>query len=251
MAMDWAGALWVIAIAVFAFTLWAGFSVEDEAFYVTVSSLAPTALSLICLILLLLLRRMHSAEHTLYFAVALMLWFLGEVFFWLTAFMPGIEELYAELFWLGGYIPLAVGLWSISKMAEKRRSIFQVLSLVMLLVAYVVIAVDTALPITGDLGFMANVVHPLASILLFALSLYIITGDGEEKCITAIAGSMLLFAVFDVMYLMAVKENSYDTVARFIDPVYNLAYVMFAYAIYTQIARAPAKMPKRPKKQRF
>lgn len=243
--------LWVIAIFVFAVALWVGFSVENEATYVTVSFLAPIALSLICLILLLLLKRIHSAGHILYFSVAITLWFLGEVFSWLTSFMPGIESAYAELFWLAGYVPLAIGLWSISKMAKKRRNIFQVLSLLIVLVAYVVITVNAALPLRDDLSFMANVVRPLASIILFALAAYIITGDGEERCITAIAGSMLLFAVFDVMYLMALKAGTYDSVARFIDPVYNLAYVLFAYAIYTQITRTSSKMSKQPKKQRF
>ncbi|MCX8205711.1 MAG: hypothetical protein N3H30_00590 [Candidatus Micrarchaeota archaeon] len=235
--MDWAGLLWVIAVAVFAFALWAGFSASNEAFYVAVSSFAPIALSLICLMLLLILKKMETTEHILYFSVALTLWFLGEIFFWLASFMPGIESTYAELFWLTGYVPLAIGLWSISKMASARRSIFQALSLLIVLIAYVVITVDIALPLRDDLGFMANVVHPLASILLFALAVYIITGDGEERCVTAIAGAMLLFAVFDVMYLMALKEGVYDAVARFIDPVYNLAYLMFAYAIYSQITK--------------
>ncbi|MEW5955464.1 MAG: hypothetical protein AB1626_02920 [Candidatus Micrarchaeota archaeon] len=253
-------ALFAVAVVVYAnaaafsdadFNLFANF------FMVAFSGLAVAALALV---------RNSFAESDHWkrdwslLAAGFGLWFIAEVTWAFYVLVLGIEvPLFslADVFWWLGYLPMAAGLYLLSKAffihlsSAKKILLAAAIAAAGLLVATLLNAgaaqASVSWEILASQGF-----YPLADLVLLALAAYIALGTTEfmkfSRALFMLATALVVWVVYDLWFAYANFAGVYDP-KQFYDLAYLLAYVLVTAAAFcrAQCAEAPAALIRKKK----
>ncbi len=176
------------------------------------------------------------------FMLGLLMWFLGEVSFSIYFDVLGVSVPYpslADVFYLGGYIPLFVGLYLYVRYFASlfTREVLAVAAIAVVLVGILVtvLLIDPVMTETADpLARFFDFAYPFLDLILFALSvlgLSVVAGGKIAPAWIFLNVAVLLNVVADMLFSYMTAIESYY-VGSFPDLLYMFGYLSFALAFY-------------------
>ncbi|MGC9057987.1 MAG: hypothetical protein ACP5H8_02795 [Candidatus Micrarchaeia archaeon] len=231
------GLVMIVGFIMFILNIYANAFLSEEAskFIGLITSLI---LAMVCVVLLFKLKRMVRFVYVDYLLVASALWTLGELGFMLYDY-GYIDEIYAHIPWMLAYIYLFIGLWSIREEFFLYHDKLRLIICAMIVIIYTLFTLYLAYSYKHELDIigMINHIYPILDIILFGIAAYIVLGiAGFCPFLTLLTLSFIVFATSDLAYSYTVHLGIYDEWAYLlIDPIYNLAYLLFAFAVYLKI----------------
>ncbi len=176
------------------------------------------------------------------FTVGMALWFLGELTWAVYAFFLNVEIPYpsiADLFWLGGYIPLLIGLFVYSRLfvsvlsKRKKMTIAALIVILGILVATVMVV-----PIVGleeDAAvFAIDLAYPLLDIALLSMALVglaIFQKGKLGKSWLWINLGILLNVAGDMIFSFTTAQGTYFN-GHLSELLFVYGYLFFTVAFY-------------------
>jgi hypothetical protein len=181
------------------------------------------------------------ANIWLYLICGIFLWFLGETSWGVYTLLFGVELPYpsvADIFWIGGYIPLFIGFFMyviIFRRALTWKMIAK--SLVISATITILVIVTVLLPILtcGEdlVTLILDFAYPLLDVMLFSISLVGLTifwGGRLKTPWLLITAAMLTNICADAAFSYATAQGIYYP-GHLLDAFYNVAYLLI-YAAF-------------------
>lgn len=178
----------------------------------------------------------------LYFTCGLFLWFIGEAVWAGYTLILSVELPYpsiADVFWIGGYIPLFIGLYLYVKLfghALTKRTVAITMFVIFFLTIMVTLALLT--PVLGAEEDLATIImdftYPILDLTLLSTALLglIIFWKGKlGKSWLLINAAILMNACADILFSWTTAQNIYYSGHMF-DVLFDLAYLFFLMAFY-------------------
>ena len=178
----------------------------------------------------------------LYFTLGLFLWFVGEAVWAGYTLILGVELPYpsiADVFWIGGYIPLFIGLYSYVKLfghALTKKTV--AISMIMTVALTVLVSVVLFIPVLGaeeDLtAVVMDVAYPILDLTLFSTALLglIIFWRGKlGKSWLLINAAIAMNVCADILFSYTTAQDIYYC-GHMLDVLFDLAYLFFLMAFY-------------------
>ena len=180
------------------------------------------------------------------FTVGMTLWFLGELSWAVYTFLLNVEVPYpsiADIFWLGGYVPLLIALFVYSRLfASVLYTRKKALIAALILILGVLVSVALIVPIMGVEENLAtltiDLAYPLLDIALLSMALVGLTifqkGGIGKSWLWIILGIMLNVAgdmVFSYTTAQGTYYNGHLSELLFI---YGYLFFMVAFYVHTK-----------------
>lgn len=178
----------------------------------------------------------------LYFTCGLFLWFMGEAVWAGYTLILGVELPYpsaADVFWLAGYIPFFVALYSYVKLfgnALTRKTLALSLTATFALTVFVAFYLLTPVLGAGDDPVMTavNLAYPLLDLTLFSvaqLGLLIFWKGKLGKPWLLINAAIAVDTFADILFSYATAQGVYYS-GHVLDVLFQIAYLLYLVAFY-------------------
>jgi len=246
----------VAGIFVLVYVLVNIFVIGGDGFVINLNNLAAPLLAIITTIfavLLFLQVRANSRSRMLWVGLfaGWILWAIAETIWFVYGYLGKVVPYpsIADIFWLIGYIPLGIGLYSRLhemplKLTNSQKVALWVSSLatIFITLAFVILPVFQAYDATNRLASIISIIYPLADLVLLVSVLRLLfvyrAGDygmGWNMLITGfvlmtIADLVFAYATPLGLYYPNQKANLISTLGNSVP--YNLSYLMWIFGIY-------------------
>ena len=257
----------VAGILVLAYVLVNLFVIGGDGFIITLNNLVAPLLTIITTIsafILLLQIRANVRSRLLWGGLfaGWALWAIAEILWFVFGYL-GQEVPYpsiADLFWLVGYIPLGIGLYSRLREMPLKLTSSQKLALwgsslatIFITLAFVILPVFQGYDASNRLGSIISIIYPLADLVLLVSVLRLIfvyrSGDYGFSWNLLITGFVLM-TIADLVFAYATPLGLYypDQKANLISTLgnsvpYNLSYLIWIFGIYALILVMKEQQP--------
>lgn len=176
------------------------------------------------------------------FTLGMGLWIVAEVTWAAYYFVLNVPVPYpsvADYFYIGGYLPILVGLVLYLKIFSGALSRGRLIVSVAAIGVAFALALGLVLPVElsqnlGPLTVLTDLAYPVLDLALFSISvlcLAIFLGGSISKWWILFGGASLLYAVGDEYFLLQVSAGTYYN-GSLDDLVFILGYLTFAFAFY-------------------
>jgi len=177
------------------------------------------------------------------FTAGMLLWFLGETGWAFYTFVLGTEIPYpsiADVFWLGGYIPLLIALYLYVKMfasALSRRILGTVMAATLITAILVTIALIN--PVVGTdedlITLITDFAYPLLDLVLFSMALLglaVFQKGSLGKSWILITAGIILNTAGDFLFGYTTAQNTYYN-GHPSELLFVWGYIVFTLAFYS------------------
>ena len=176
------------------------------------------------------------------FTVGMTLWFLGELSWAVYTFFLSVEVPYpsiADIFWLGGYIPLLIALFVYSRLfasvlANRKKALIAAL----IIILGVLVSAALIVPIMGveeDVAtFIIDLAYPLLDIALLSMALVglaIFQKGGLGKSWLWIILGIMLNVAGDMVFSYTTAQGTYYN-GHLSELLFIYGYLFFMVAFY-------------------
>jgi hypothetical protein len=176
------------------------------------------------------------------FTLGMLLWFLGETGWTIYTFFLGIDVPYpsiADVFWLGGYIPLLIALYFYVKIFASvlsKRIVYMVMAATAIL--SILLAFALIIPIVGAeenaVALILDLAYPLLDLALFStalLGLIIFRKGTIGKSWLLINAGILANVGADIIFSYTTAQGTYYN-GHPSELLFIWGYILFAVAFY-------------------
>ncbi|MEM3704116.1 MAG: hypothetical protein QXX79_06865 [Candidatus Bathyarchaeia archaeon] len=178
----------------------------------------------------------------LYFAIGLLLWFLGEVFWALYTLVLGVELPYpsiADAFWVAGYIPFFIALYWYVKLFSRALTKKMLALSMAATTALTIIVADTLFTynfMTEEnlAALIMDFAYPILDLLLFSVAhigLTIFWKGKLGKSWLLISAATVTDTCADALFSYTTAQGAYYS-GHMLDVLFCIAYLFYLMAFY-------------------